>query len=308
MGKILVVGSLNMDLVALAPRLPAPGETVAAKSYFMTPGGKGANQAYAASLQGGTVHMIGKVGNDDFGRRLIANLVDANCDVAGISSCDDQSGIAMITVSEEGENCIVIIAGANAGFSPADIASAAPHFDDSRLLLLQLETPLDTVVAAAREAKSRGATVVLDPAPAPAGTDLSALLAHIDIITPNESEAARLVGRSPGEISIDEAGAIAREIRALGVPTVIVKLGPKGCLLVDDEREIAVPAPQVDVIDSTAAGDVFNGALAVALSQGQDMACACRFAVKAASLSVTKLGAQVSMPGRDELQAFRAEP
>jgi ribokinase len=304
--KILVVGSLNMDLVALAPRLPAAGETLAGGSYFMTPGGKGANQACAASLMGGAVHMMGKVGNDDFGRRLIASLANARCNVSAISTSDDPSGVAMITVSEQGENCIVIIAGANGSYSPADVEAAMPNFEDAKVLLLQLETPIETVVAAAKEAKRRGATVILDPAPAPNLRDLAALLPNVDIITPNEIEAARLADRDGEDLSLEEATVIARVIRERGIPTVIVKLGAKGCLLADSRGEIAIPAPRVNAVDSTAAGDVFNGILAVALSQGRSLVFACRLAVSGASLSVTKLGAQSSMPTRAELEAFQA--
>jgi ribokinase len=212
----------------------------------------------------------------------------------------------MIMVSDEGSNCIVIIAGANGSFSPADLDKAMPHFDDASVLLLQLETPIETVVAAATDPKRRGETVILAPAPAPDIRDLSDLLPHVDIITPNECEAARLIGSAREDLSVEEAAAIAREIRNRGIPTVIVKLGSKGCVLVDSEGEFAIAAPRLNAVDSTAAGDVFNGVLAVALSRGEDLVSACRLAVSGASLSVTKLGAQSSMPTREELEAFHA--
>lgn len=301
MAKIAVVGSLNMDLVAVTPRIPVAGETITGSDFFTAPGGKGANQAYAAAKLGGNAAMVGRVGTDDFGRAMRKNLADVGCDVRGVREVAGPSGVALIFVAESGANSIVVAPGANHKLAPVDIAIDPGLFDGCSVALLQLETTLETVTAAALYAKQRGARVILDPAPAPTGGLPDELLKTVDILTPNESEAAMLAGLAPHALTAEEAGGIARKLQAKGTPTVIVKLGEQGCLLLDGDKQHLIPAPKVKAVDTTAAGDVFNAALAVALSEGKDLAAACGFAVKAGAVSVTRMGAQSSAPSRDEV-------
>jgi ribokinase len=300
MAKIVVIGSLNMDIVAVTPRLPLAGETILGIQYLKEPGGKGANQAYAASKLGGDVAMLGRVGTDDHGKQMRANLEAMGCDVAGLQAVDGNSGVAVIFVAESGQNSIVVVPGANQRYLPGDLQADAHSLTGAHFALLQLETPMETVVAAAQAAKSRGARVILDPAPAPKCLP-SELLRNVDIITPNETEAAQLVGTSATNLSPEEARDIARQLQSSGPKIVVVKLGAQGCLLMEGEEVTAVPAPLVEAVDTTAAGDVFNAALAVACSEGASLLEACRFATSAAALSVTRLGAQRSMPSRTEV-------
>lgn len=304
-GKIVVVGSLNMDLVACAPRIPVVGETITGHTYFDEPGGKGANQAYAVGKLGGKISMLGRVGSDDFGRRMRENLAQVGCDVSGIEIINgSQSGIALIFVADDGHNTIIIVPGANDRLSPEDIEAAKGSLKGSSLVLLQLENPLPTVIAAARAGRVAGARVVLDPAPArPLPDELFGL---VDIMTPNETEAAILAGLQPSRLDTRQAAEIAQKLRAKGTKTVIVKLGDQGCLLVEDGEPQVFPAPQVKAVDTTAAGDVFNGALAVALAEGADLARACQFANACAALSVSRMGTQAATPSREEVDAFRA--
>jgi ribokinase len=301
--KIAVIGSLNMDIIAVSPRLPRAGETIMGIQYLNEPGGKGANQAYSAAKLGGDVAMLGRVGMDDHGERMRANLAAVRCDVSEVRPIVGASGVAVIFVAQSGENSIVVVPGANEHYRPSDLRAAESHLADVQLVMLQLETPLETVIAAAQLAKRRGARVILDPAPAPASLSQE-LLRNVDILTPNETEATQLVGDLPSNLSLEDARVIAGKLRATGVKTVIIKLGSQGCLLAQGESSTPIASPRVDAIDSTAAGDVFNGALAVACSEGASLVDACRFAVRAAALSVTRLGAQRSMPNRQELEAF----
>jgi ribokinase len=302
---ILVAGSLNMDLVACAPRIPVAGETITGHKFLSTPGGKGANQAYAAAKLGGSVIMLGRVGSDDFGRVMRANLAQVGCDVGGVAAIPDvPSGVALIFVADSGQNCIVIVPGANGRFTPEDIDRSQECFEGAALVLLQLENPLPTVLAAARAGRRAGATVVLDPAPAREIPE--ELLQLCDIITPNETEASLLAGLPPARLTPEQAAAIARRLQDRNARTVIVKLGEKGCLLVDTAAQL-LTAPKVPAVDTTAAGDVFNGALAVALGEGLELPAACRFANAAAALSVTRLGAQAAIPSRAEVDAFQAQ-
>lgn len=304
--KIVVMGSLNMDLVGCAPRIPVVGETIVGNKYFSEPGGKGANQAYAAAVLGGRVAMLGRVGSDEFGREMRANLEKVGCDVSGLLTIQGAtSGIALIFVADSGQNSIIIVPGANDLFSPQDVDAAQKYLEGAALVLLQLENPLATVLAAARAARRAGARVILDPAPAREISD--ELLELSDVVTPNETEAAILAGLPPGGLNPDQALAIARKLQGRKAKTVIVKLGEQGCLLVDSRTSTLVPAPKVKAVDTTAAGDVFNAGLAVALSEGLDLAAACGFANRSASLSVTKLGTQAATPSRAEVDAFAAE-
>jgi ribokinase len=305
MAKIVVIGSLNMDLIAQTPRLPAHGETIIGTNYLNEPGGKGANQAYAAAKLGGDVAMLGRIGADDYGRHMKVNLESVRCDVTGVQHTVGSSGIAMILVAASGQNSIVVVPGANYQYLPADLRSDAKHLKGARFVLLQLEIPLETVLTAAQVAKSQGALVILDPAPVPSQLP-SVLLESIDVLTPNETEAAQLIGNHPASVSMDEARDIARRLQALGPPTVIIKLGERGCILADGNSLEHIAAPVVTALDTTAAGDVFNAAFAVASAEGASRIDACRFAAHAAALSVTKLGAQASMPTRENVQSILA--
>ncbi|HLW79789.1 MAG TPA: ribokinase [Terriglobia bacterium] len=302
-GKIVVVGSLNMDLVACASRIPVAGETITGHTFFDGAGGKGANQAFAAARLGGRVSMLGRVGDDDYGRRMRSNLEQAGCDVSGVETIDGSaSGIALIFVADSGQNSIVIVPGANSRFSPQHVEAAHDDFQGATSVLLQLENPLPTVIAAAHQGRAAGARVILDPAPAQPLPD--ELFRLIDILTPNETEAAILAGLPPGRVDVPHAMAIAHSLRERGAGTVVVKLGDQGCVLAADGAARHLPVRQVEAVDTTAAGDVFNGALAVALSEGMDLASACGFANRAAAVSVTRMGTQVAAPRRDEVDAF----
>jgi ribokinase len=300
MAKIVVIGSLNMDIIATCARLPQPGETVMGLSYLTEPGGKGANQAYAAARLGADVAMLGRVGGDEHGKHLCANLAAVGCAVSGVKSLPGSSGLAVISVARSGQNCIVVIPGANGRFAPTDLDADDGCWANVQFALLQLEIPMDTVIEAARIAKEHGAQVILDPAPALPSLPPQ-LLRHVDMLTPNEAEAKQLAGARSGALSLDEARAIARQLQATYLKTIIMKLGSRGALLADGEEVTLIPAPRVTVVDTTAAGDVFNGALAVARTEGASSLEACRFAVRAAALSVTRLGAQRSMVSRADL-------
>jgi ribokinase len=303
--KIIVVGSLNTDLVACASRIPVAGETITGHTFLSACGGKGANQAYAAARLGARVEMIGRVGGDDFGKQMRANLENAGCDTAGVETVSDiSSGIALIFVGDNGQNSIVVVPGANERLTPADIETSKSRFTGASSLLLQLETPLATVQAAAAAARAAGVRVILDPAPAPSTALPAELVRLVDVLTPNESEAAILAGMPPGRMNVAQAFEVAKKLQQLGPRTVIVKLGDQGCALRDGNDEHALAAPVVKAVDTTAAGDVFNAALAVALGEGADMVAACRAANRAAALSVTRRGAQPAAPSRAELDAF----
>jgi ribokinase len=302
MAKIVVIGSLNMDLIAVTPRLPLAGETILGSRYLNEPGGKGANQAFAAAKLGGSVAMLGRIGTDDHGKRMRANLDAVRCDVRGIQEIEGSSGIAMILVTDSGQNSIVVVPGANHQYLPVHLHADSKYLAGAEFALLQLEIPLETVMAAAQAAKREGARVILDPAPAPDNLPLE-LIRHVDVLTPNETEAAQLVGSPPASLSEEEARAIVRRLQGLGAKTVIIKLGARGCLLADGKVVNAIAAPTVAVVDTTAAGDVFNAAFAVSCSEGASLIDACRFAVQAAALSVTRLGAQRSMPSRAEVNS-----
>jgi ribokinase len=305
MAAIIVLGSLNMDIAALGPRLPQPGETLMGSHFHTAPGGKGANQAYAAAKLGGagSTAMLGRVGDDDFGRQMIANLVSVGCGIDGVRSIAGPSGVALILIAESGQNAIVVVSGANDRFTPENIAADAPLLRGARYALLQLEVPMPTTLAGARAARAAGLQVILDPAPAPEHLPAE-LLQFVDVLTPNETEASLLVGRKAADVSVDDARTIASELQSRGARHVIIKLGAKGCLLLEGGTATHVPAPMVKAVDTTGAGDNFNAAFAVACSEGASRLDACQFAVHAAAISVTRMGCQASVPTRKELDAY----
>ena len=302
---IVVTGSLNMDFVVAADQLPAPGQTVLGRDFRMLPGGKGANQACAAGrlADSAVVRMVGRVGYDVFADQLRANLAAANVDVTGVTGVRSQpTGVALIEVDSRGQNSIVVASGANFAFSPADVESAANSYRNARCALFQLETPPDTVLAAMRLARAEGATTILDPAPARTLDPEFFTLA--DILTPNETEACVLLGRDPAPITSSEAPEVAAALHAHGANRVLLKLGSQGCYYADGKLERFSPGFRVHAVDTTAAGDTFNGALAVALAEDQVLESALRFANAAAALSVTRPGAQASIPSLTEVRAF----
>lgn len=296
--KIIVAGSMNMDMVVKTSHIPQPGETVLGGTFFMNPGGKGANQAIAVARLGAEVAFIGKIGDDIFGRQSSQLFEDEGVDIAGLVADEDQpSGIALITVDERGENSIVVAPGANARLYPEDVENSFKNYPEAQILLVQLEIPLNTVQFAAELAKKQGVKVILNPAPA--NKSVPDFYKLIDIITPNVTEAEMLTGVKI--IDSDSALVAAKKLRSFGVPTVIITLGSSGAILLDGEEFHHIDAPKVTAVDTTAAGDVFNGALAVAISEGKPLPEATAFACKAASIAVTKLGAQASIPYRYEV-------
>ncbi len=296
--SIFVVGSSNTDMVVKTERLPLPGETVLGGQFFMNPGGKGANQAVAAARLGGAVTLVARVGADTFGEQALKQFSEEGIDTAFISSDPDHpSGVALINVDGKGENSITVAAGANMQLLPEVVRNAVEAMDHGSLVLLQLEIPLSTVAFVVKEAAGKGARVILNPAPAQEIPD--DLLSKLYLITPNESEAQLLTGVMPDS---DEAVAeAARVLHGKGVQRVVITLGKRGAYWSDGTQQGWVAAPEVAAMDTTAAGDCFNGALVVALGEGTTLAEAVRFACRAAAVSVTRMGAQASMPYRYEL-------
>lgn len=297
---IVVVGSLNMDLVVRTARLPRPGETVRGYDFQTAPGGKGANQAVAAGRLAGPgvrVLMIGHVGEDSFAETLRQSLRDAGVVTDHVRTVPGPTGIAMIEVEESGQNNIIIAAGANGTLTVADIDRLADVLRAADTLLLQLEVPLPVVERAAELAAAGGARVILNPAPAPEEPLPPQLLRHVTILIPNETEAEALTGQS-------DPYAAAEALRAQGVATAVITLGEKGALLATETGFELIPGFTVTPVDTTAAGDAFVGALAVALTEGQPMTAALRFANGAGALAVTRRGAQPSLPDRTELDDF----
>ena len=305
MKPILVIGSLNMDFVVQVEKLPLPGETIKGRDFSLIPGGKGANQAVAAARLGGRTRMVGRVGQDGFGATLKDELSSAGVDASQVRPTDGvATGVALILVEREGQNQITIAAGANDRLEAADLDPAFRDFSQG-FLLLQLESPLQTVEAAVRLAHSREGTTILDPAPA--AVLPPALLRSLDFLTPNETEALLLLGEPPGEICLDEALALGRRLLELGPATVVLKLGDKGAWVVNRRLSRHFPAYPVKAADTTAAGDTFNGALAVSLAEGGSLPQAIGFANAAAALSVTLPGAQASIPSRSQVDRFISE-
>ncbi len=296
-----------MDLVANTPRLPRPGETLTGHRFTTIPGGKGANQAVAVARLGIPTEMVGRVGGDRFGEELLTSLraSGVGCDRV-LQDNTTHSGVAMIAVDDSAENQIIVIPGANGQVDPTDLQRFTDVLSTASALLLQLEIPLPAVVAAAQAAKAAGVPVILDPAPAPTHLP-DELYPLIEILTPNQIEAGQLVGFEVN--TLDLAADAATVLHQRGVSTVIVKLGKQGALCSPANGEpFQVPAFVVKAIDTVAAGDAFNGGLAAALAEGLSLRQATRWAAATAALSVTKVGAQSSMPSREELEAFLATP
>lgn len=295
-GHIVVVGSINMDMVVRAPRHPAPGETILGTDFQTFPGGKGANQAVAAARLGGKVMMVGRVGTDPFGDVLLANLNKDGIDTQYVYRTEaTASGVALITVSESGQNNIVVVPGANWKLLPSDVQAAEPAFKGADVVLLQLEIPIETAAAAVHMAKRYGAQVVFNPAPAQP-LDAS-LLAEVDFLVPNEQELSLLTGLQPIKLA-------AHSLQSIGVKHLIVTLGSKGVYVLEGGNSTRLPSHPVHVIDTTAAGDAFVGAFAVGLTEGLSPHQAAAMGNAAGALSVTGAGAQPSLPTRASLNEF----
>ena len=295
---IIVFGSLNMDLVAQVPRLPQAGETISGSAFTTVPGGKGANQAVAAARLGMPTIMVGRVGDDGFGVELCAGLRAANVATDGVFTDRGPSGVALINVDETGENQIVVIPGANGKVDISD-AERLPLGTHPSILLMQFEIPLMAVQAAAKRAA--GHCVIVDPAPA--YSDLpSEFYGLVDILTPNQTEASQLAGMQVK--GVPAAMEAAQVLRQRGTSTVIVKLGHQGAVIASDLEVFHVPAFKVNTVDTVAAGDAFNSGLAVALAEEKSLRSAVVFASAVAALSVTKAGAQPSMPTREQVEKF----
>ncbi len=296
---ILVVGSINMDLVVRCHHRPAPGETVLGDHLKINPGGKGANQAVAVARLGCNCALIGRVGDDQFGRVLLDGLVSEGIDCQGIRQTPSTpSGAAVITVDASGENAIIVASGANFRLTPDDIFEWENLFAEADVLVMQLELPLPTVRAALNLARRHNCKTILDPAPAP--TRLPDDLYNVDIISPNVSEAEVLTGMNFLEERIDKI--VALDLVARGAKAALLKLGPRGSMaVVSDAHFYRVPAYKVKVIDSTGAGDAFTAAVAVATARGQDLHTAAKFANAAGALACTKIGAQSAMPTAQEV-------
>ena len=299
--RVVIVGSSNTDMIIKLDRLPLPGETVLGGEFATAAGGKGANQAVAAARAGSDVTFIARVGDDMFGRLAVEGFESDGIDVRHVRTDPaTPSGVALIFVDRKGENCIAVASGANARLTPADVQAASDAIRTADILVTQLETPIETVRAAVALATEHGVPVVLNPAPAQAlGAEV---LRHVSVLTPNETETALLTGI---EVSSEaDAEAAARKLATLGVGCVIVTLGAQGAFVFGPDCAELVDGFPVEAVDTTAAGDVFNGALAVALANGTHIAEAVRFANAAAALSVTRLGAQPSAPTRSEIEEF----
>jgi ribokinase len=301
---IISFGSINMDLVARTPRFANPGETLTGRDFYTAAGGKGANQAVAAAKLFGKSIMIGCVGNDIFGKELKENLEANGVDTRAVGIKEDlPTGTALITVDDAAENTIIIIPGANGAVGERELAALDRYFANAKVLMLQLEVPLETIISAAKKAKEFEVKVVLDPAPARELPD--ELLNLCDFITPNETEAQILTGVEIHDMQ--DAKEAARLLREHGVRSVIIKMSSKGSYYYDGDHEIVSPAFKVDPVDTVAAGDAFNGGFAAAYAAGKPLDEVLQWANGAGALSTTKAGAQPSMPTKEELLDFIAQ-
>lgn len=305
---IVVIGSSNTDMVMRVNEFPQPGETIMGCGFLQNQGGKGANQAVACVRLGAETAFVGKLGCDSLAQATISMLREEGIDISHLTQTSDSpSGTAFIMVDSHGENSIIVNSGANACLSPADIEAASALIGKASVVLMQLETPVPTLAHAARIAKEKGATVVLNPAPAPSSPLPDELLKHVDILVPNQTETERLSGIA---VKDDETLLEAiRKLQAIGVGQVVVTLGSRGAMTVIDGQPLMVPSVKVKAVDSTAAGDTFCGALCVRLSEGSSVEEAMHFACKAASLTVTRMGAQQSIPYLREVKSpFPSSP
>ncbi len=301
--KILVVGSSNTDMVIKTDHIPCPGETILGENFLMNPGGKGANQAVAIARLGSNVTFACKTGRDIFGHQSHQLFEAEGIDTTYIiSDSKFASGIAMITVDKNAENCITVSSGANMNFKPADLEKLSKSIDEFDIVLMQLEIPMETVEYVAKLAAEKGKKVILNPAPAPSVPLSTDLIQSLFLITPNETEAELITGQKVTDI--ETAKKAAQIMRDKGTKNVIITLGSKGALVYTDTLCEVIPAFRVKAVDTTAAGDIFNGALCVALSEGRGWAEAIRFACKTSAISVTRVGAQSSAPYRAEVDVF----
>ena len=297
MEKIVVLGSMNMDLTILADPFPKKGETVSGSNYAQVPGGKGANQAVAAGRMGADISFISACGNDGFGDILIEELKKSNVDTEGIIRREIHTGIALIVREADGDNRIILTAGANGKILPSMVKTIKSVIEEADILLLQLEIPMETVEYAASLANKSGTMVILDPAPAVKLSD--ELLFNVDYLLPNEHELDLVLGRTSGSLR-EKADTLIKK----GVRKVILTEGKKGITIVSDKEMQKIEAPDLPPVDTTAAGDTFAGAFAYGLASNWEMTRAAEFAVNAASLSVTKVGAQSSIPWLKEVEAM----
>ena len=298
MKKIIVIGSSNVDMVVRTSHLPAPGETILGGEFFMNQGGKGANQAVAIKSLGGNLIFMAKLGNDVLGRQSVGYFKKEGIDTRYIALDEDSaSGVALISVDDHAENSIVVASGANMLLNEQDVDKMLEEMCEGDILLMQLEIPLQTVEYAARKAFGKGVKVVLNPAPARSLP--KELFRHLYMVTPNRIEAEMLTGiKIANDADVEK---VAEEICAMGVKNVIITLGSKGCLIREEGVSYRIDAFKVEPVDTTAAGDTFNGALCVGLSEGMDLKQAAVMASKASSIAVTRMGAQSSIPYREEL-------
>ena len=298
MKKIIVIGSSNVDMVVRTSHLPAPGETILGGEFFMNQGGKGANQAVAIKRLGGNLIFMAKLGNDVLGRQSVGYFKKEGIDTRYIALDEDSaSGVALISVDDHAENSIVVASGANMLLNEQDVDKMLEEMCEGDILLMQLEIPLQTVEYAARKAFGKGVKVVLNPAPARSLP--KELFRHLYMVTPNRIEAEMLTGiKIANDADVEK---VAEEICAMGVKNVIITLGSKGCLIREEGVSYRIDALKVEPVDTTAAGDTFNGALCVGLSEGMDLKQAAVMASKASSIAVTRMGAQSSIPYREEL-------
>ena len=298
MKKIIVIGSSNVDMVVRTSHLPAPGETILGGEFFMNQGGKGANQAVAIKRLGGNLIFMAKLGNDVLGRQSVGYFKKEGIDTRYIALDEDSaSGVALISVDDHAENSIVVASGANMLLNEQDVDKMLEEVCEGDILLMQLEIPLQTVEYAARKAFGKGVKVVLNPAPARSLP--KELFRHLYMVTPNRIEAEMLTGiKIANDADVEK---VAEEICAMGVKNVIITLGSKGCLIREEGVSYRIDAFKVAPVDTTAAGDTFNGALCVGLSEGMDLKQAAVMASKASSIAVTRMGAQSSIPYREEL-------
>lgn len=299
--KILVVGSSNTDMVIQTDHLPRPGETVLGGQFFMNPGGKGANQAVAIARLGGNITFVCKTGSDIFGHQAHQLFEEEGINTSFVfSDSKNPSGVALITVDSRAENCIAVASGANMKLLPDDLVRAKEAIEQADAILMQLEIPIETVEYVARTANAQGKKVILNPAPAQPLSE--SLIRDLYLITPNETEAEMISGIT---ITDDESAVLAaRKIFELGVDNVVITLGARGALVYNKEVSQFVNGYKVKAIDTTAAGDIFNGALTVALMENRSLIDAVRFACKTAAIAVTRVGAQSSAPYRNEVDVF----